>query len=228
VFNSQATERGLKLGFWQRKAVLWNGVAGPGQLPARAAHDRLHLLLIGRFNAWKGQLLLLQAIARLPGHLRDRVRVRLVGGVFGGQSHFADRLASMIAEEKLTEVAEIRPFAADPSPHYAWADAVVVPSTKPEPFGLVAIEAMAWGCSVIAANHGGLAEIVVDGVTGSLVRPGSADALASAIARYLENPGLAAEEGVRGRERFEARFEESHYKAGIVQIIAAVAGAELV
>ena len=106
VFNSQATERGLKLGFWQRKAVLWNGVAGPGQLPARAAHDRLHLLLIGRFNAWKGQLLLLQAIARLPGHLRDRVRVRLVGGVFGGQSHFADRLASMIAEEKLTEVAE--------------------------------------------------------------------------------------------------------------------------
>jgi len=222
IFNSHATEQCFTLPFWQRRAVVWNGVEAPAEMPPRASDSRLHVLLIGRFNSWKGQQILLRAIAQLPHDLRDRVTVRLVGSVFGSQSHFAETLARIVAEEGLSETAEMCPFAPDPSEHYAWADVIVVPSTKPEPFGLVAIEAMAAGRCVIAANHGGLSEIVVNGVTGSLVAPGSPRELAVTIQKYIEDSPRLVAEGEAGRRRFLSDFEESHYKLKIAEIIARV------
>jgi glycosyltransferase involved in cell wall biosynthesis len=82
---------------------------------------------------------------------------------------------------------------------------------------------MAAGRSVIAANHGGLSEIVVDGVTGSFVVPGSIESLAAAIVRYIEDSARVTAEGNAGRERFAAEFEESHYKLKITNIIADLA-----
>ena len=116
------------------------------------------------------------------------------------------------------------PFAPDPSPHYSWASVIVVPSILPEPFGLVAIEAMAAGRSVIAANHGGLSEIVVDRVTGTLVVPGSVESLAAAIVSYIGDSTRVTVEGNAGRERFAAEFEETHYKLKIANIIEDLAG----
>jgi glycosyltransferase involved in cell wall biosynthesis len=222
VFNSEATRRSFKLPFWQRSAVVWNGVASPSELPSRSKDSRLRLLLIGRFNSWKGQELLLKAVASLSGEQRKRLSVRLVGSVFGDQHHFVDKLVRVIAEEGLGEIVEMRPFTPEPYEHYSWADVVVVPSIKPEPFGLVAIEAMAAGCSVIAANHGGLSEIVVDGVTGSLVEPGSIPSLAFAIGGYIDNPARVIAEGYAGRSRFLAEFEEKHYKVKIGDIVASL------
>ncbi|MGA2924699.1 MAG: glycosyltransferase family 4 protein [Solirubrobacteraceae bacterium] len=85
----------------------------------------------------------------------------------------------------------------------AWAHCLmgVVPSTWPEPFGQVAVEAMAACKPVVASNVGGLREIVVDGETGLLVPRNDADALASAIARLLDDPQLRQRLGQAGRER---------------------------
>jgi len=195
---------------------------------AVVTQPKLKFLLIGRFNSWKGQALLLRAVAQLPPGLRTQVNVRLVGSVFGDQKHFADELVTLIAELGLSETVEICPFTTDPYLHYSWADVVVVPSTKPEPFGLVAIEAMAAGRSVIAANHGGLSEIVVDGVTGSLVEPGSERSLAAAIVSYIEDPARITDEGSAGRNRFEKEFEETHYKMKIIEIIEKVCESSMV
>ncbi|MGD0632587.1 MAG: glycosyltransferase [Terracidiphilus sp.] len=227
IFNSHATRRSFWLPPWQRNSVVWNGVASPAELRQAAPHTNLNLLLIGRFNSWKGQAILLQALAQLPVEVRGRLSVRLVGSVFGDQDHFTDELVRMIAEKGLSEVVGMFPFTPDPSQHYAWADIVLVPSNKPEPFGLVAIEAMAAGRSVIAANHGGLSEIVVDGVTGSFVVPGSVASLVNAIMAYVEDPERAVSEGIAGRERFATQFEETHYKLKITNIIAELCGPEL-
>jgi glycosyltransferase involved in cell wall biosynthesis len=185
-------------------------------------------LLIGRFNSWKGQKVLLQGVAQLPTELRMRLSVRLVGSVFADQRHFLDELARFIADERLEGTVQICPFSQDPAEHYAWADVVAVPSVKPEPFGLVAIEAMAVARCVIAAGHGGVTEIVVDGVTGSLVTPGSSDSLAAALAQYIRNPQRAASEGRAGKERFEHEFEESRYKRKIADLVGDLAGGHLV
>lgn len=85
----------------------------------------------------------------------------------------------------------------------AWAHAGVgvVPSTCPEGFGLVAVEAMASGVPVVASKLGGLAELVTDRETGLLVPPGDAAALARALRELLEDGDLRTALGQGARER---------------------------
>jgi glycosyltransferase involved in cell wall biosynthesis len=71
---------------------------------------------------------------------------------------------------------------------YMLADLVVAPSIEPEAFGRVPVEAQAMGRLVIATNHGGACETVIDGQTGWLTKPGDADDLAHAIAFALGLP----------------------------------------
>lgn len=96
--------------------------------------------------------------------------------------------------------------------------AALVPSLWPEPFGIVALEAMAFGRPVIASNTGGLADIVVDGETGVLVPPGDSDSLRRAMERLMVDSSLRKRLGQAGRERvreFQAasvvpRFERAY------------------
>lgn len=83
----------------------------------------------------------------------------------------------------------------------AAASVVAVPSRWPEPHGLVAVEAMASGVAVVASRTGGLAEIVEDGVTGRLVEPGDAGALAGALDDLLADPGRRRRMGAAGAVR---------------------------
>jgi glycosyltransferase involved in cell wall biosynthesis len=71
----------------------------------------------------------------------------------------------------------------------------------PEGFGLVAVEAAAAGVPVVASRLGALPEIVSDGETGLLVRPGDADALADALRRLLDDRELRARFGMAARLR---------------------------
>lgn len=89
--------------------------------------------------------------------------------------------------------------------YYSAANVCVVPSYY-EPFGLVAIEAMACGTPVIASAVGGLQFTVIPEETGLLVPPQDATALAKAIQRILANPAWARTLGENGRERVQALF----------------------
>ncbi len=79
----------------------------------------------------------------------------------------------------------------------------VIPSVWPEPFGLVALEAMISGRAVIASKIGGLADTVVNGETGLLVAPGDADALARALRLLLADQAWCEHLGQAGRRRSE-------------------------
>jgi glycosyltransferase involved in cell wall biosynthesis len=86
------------------------------------------------------------------------------------------------------------------------ADLCVVPSVWAEAFGLAVLEAMADGRAVVATRVGGIPEIVEDGVSGVLVPPGDADALAGAMRRLLDDPTLAARLGAAARVRARTQF----------------------
>jgi glycosyltransferase involved in cell wall biosynthesis len=83
---------------------------------------------------------------------------------------------------------------------------LVLPSIIREGFGMVLIEAMARGIPVIGSNIGGIPEIIEDGKTGILIKPGDPEDLAHAVLFMLNNPQKASQMGGAGRKRVEEKF----------------------
>ncbi len=94
---------------------------------------------------------------------------------------------------------------ADLTYYYAAADVCVVPSHY-EPFGLVAIEAMACSTPVIASEVGGLKFTVINELTGLLVPPQNEKAFAQAINRILSYPAWSRQLEKDARKRVESMF----------------------
>jgi phosphatidyl-myo-inositol dimannoside synthase len=101
---------------------------------------------------------------------------------------------------------------------YAACDIFALPSSG-EGFGLVYLEAMAFGKPVIAGAHGGAPEVVQDGVTGYLVQHGDASQLATCIETLLSDPALAHKMGERGRERVESEFRFNVFAKSLKKIL---------
>lgn len=90
------------------------------------------------------------------------------------------------------------------------ARAVVVPSEWPETFGLVAAEAMAASVPTIATAHGSFIDLIDDGVTGFLYRPGDSQGLAGILRRVAEEPAEVLDAmGNAAREKYATRFHPS-------------------
>jgi len=198
-----------------RMRVVHNGIetepAAVALPHADAREAPLTIGLVGRINRWKGQLLLLRAFEQLadPG-----LRLLFVGSAPPGQEHFLQQLEAAIAASPCAAQIRIHPFTRDIDAVWQEIDIAVVPSTEPEPFGLVALEAMRAGKPVVAAAHGGLREIVVDGESGLWVAPGDVGALVAALARLAGDGGLCASMGAAGRARCRAQFSLSaHLRA---------------
>ncbi|MDP3405212.1 MAG: glycosyltransferase family 4 protein [Brevundimonas sp.] len=223
VFISKATEDAYVLGQETVSKIIHNGHEEPQRNTERTirADNPLRVLMIGRINDWKGQDLLVEAVALLPNAARGRVRVRVVGDTFGGAASKA-ALVALIAAKGLDEEVTVEGFLDDPSPAYEWCDIVAAPSRNPEPFGLIAIEAMSWSRPVIAAKHGGLVEIVEDGTTGRLFAPNDPAALAQALRAYVSDAASVAAHGAAGRSRYEQSFTSEAYARSFVAFARAV------
>ncbi|MBH8566103.1 glycosyltransferase family 1 protein [Nostoc sp. CENA67] len=167
------------------------------------------VLYVGRFDPRKGIETLVRAINESKLRGDHNLQLIIGGGSTPGNSDGLerDRIERIIQElgmDNLTTLPgrlshEILPT------YYAAADVCVVPSHY-EPFGLVAIEAMASGTPVVASDVGGLQFTVVPEVTGLLALPEDVAAFATAIDRILENPQWRDELGKAGRNRVETKF----------------------
>lgn len=160
----------------------------------------------GRLQRWKGTHIFVKAAALLRPRCPTASFV-VVGGTLGGLDAGYDRELHELARSldlngcvRFTgHQSDVRPFLED-------ADMVVHSSLRPEPFGLAVLEAMALGKPVIASNLGGPVEMVEDGVSGLLVPPGDAPALAQAMEHLLDNDTLRSTMGREGRRRATELF----------------------
>ncbi|MEH2069710.1 MAG: glycosyltransferase [Nostoc sp.] len=153
------------------------------------ALDSQIILYVRRFDPRKGVETLVKACASLL----SAFQLYLVGGSREDGADFQEQqriqaLANELGLEAVTVFIGQISQALLPT-YYAAGNVCVMPSYY-EPFGLVAIEAMAAGTPVIASNVGGLQHTVVHGETGLLVPPRDSKALAIAIHNLLENPIL--------------------------------------
>lgn len=135
------------------------------------------LLYVGRLGPEKNMAILFEVLKALPG-----IRLAIVGDgpiksalerQFSGSATY---FSGALHDEELASA-------------YASADILLMPSTS-ETLGMVVLEAMASGCAVIAANAGGLPEMVSHEKTGFLFDPARLDTLVGAIKTYLEQPQI--------------------------------------
>lgn len=166
--------------------------------------------LVGRINSWKGQPLLLNAYHGIAEKYPNSKLV-FIGSAPPNQEFFTDDLKKSIAGFNLDKQVKIIPFQEDIWQLWDAIDIAVVPSTEPEPFGMVAIEAMLSRKPVIAANHGGLTEIVQNEKTGLLFEPQNADELAKALIVLLDDKNMQTQFGAVGYNRAAEHFSlKSH------------------
>ena len=144
------------------------------------------VMLPGRLSRWKGQAVLIEAIAKLG---RRDVRCMLVGSD-QGRSAYRRELVRLVGRLGLNEIVRLVDHCGDMPAAYMLTDVVVSASTDPEAFGRVVAEAQALGRPVIATDHGAAREIIIPDETGWLVPPGDAAALAERLGKVLD---LAAE-----------------------------------
>ena len=173
------------------------------------APDTQIVFYVGRFDPRKGIETLVRAVGQ--SQLRDSNNLQLIigGGSRPGEKDGMerDRIEAIVQELGMTDLTTFpgRIDDVDLSLYYAAADICVVPSHY-EPFGLVAIEAMASGTPVVASDVGGLQFTVVSQQTGILVPPKDAEAFSEAIDSILNNPQWRDELGINARRRVEDKF----------------------
>ena len=161
--------------------------------------------LLGRISDWKGQDVLARALAE-PALSDTPVHALIAGSPWPGAEEPQRELERLKSELGLGSRLHLVGFQDDISDLLAASDAVAVPSTRPEPFGLVALEAAAAGLPVVAAAHGGLPEIIRHEESGLLVEPGDPAALAAALRRLADDPAAAAAMGAAASADVSERF----------------------
>lgn len=184
----------------RRLRRIYNGV-DPDQLSPRESHrpqaDPAVFVagFVGRLIPRKGLDVLIRALAAARDHVSARLLV-------AGDGPDRVRISSLARCAGVGDEVEFLGMIADVQGFWDRCDIAVVPSTTwIESFCLAAVEAMACGKPVIASRRGALPEVVVDGVTGTLVPPGDAAALAGALVAYARQPSMRREHAVAARRR---------------------------
>jgi len=197
--------------------VIPRGIDVKGFTPANVTQDRIDairkqwnltpgkpvIVMPGRLTRWKGQLVFIEALARLP----DRTFEAVMVGDAQERDAYVDELHASLKRLNLADIVRIPGHCSDMPAALMAADVIVAPSIEPEAFGRVAVEAQAMGRPIVASRLGAQTETVADGVTGFLFPPGDAEALAQGITRAL---ALSADQrkamATKARERVLASY----------------------
>jgi glycosyltransferase involved in cell wall biosynthesis len=224
VYNSIATQF-----FWNlnpkniaKTQVIWNGSEIPEKIISnqeiveireKMFHSNekdIVIALVGRISRWKGQLVLLKAFYDLS-KVQENIKLVFIGSPPPNQEGFLESLHQQIEKFKISQKVIIIPFQDKITAIWQSIDIAVIPSSEPEPFGLVAVEAMLAKKPVIGSNHGGLTEILIDNETGFLVKPNNEKALSEALLKLIENPELRNSFGEKGYQRAIKEFSADKY-----------------
>jgi glycosyltransferase involved in cell wall biosynthesis len=173
--------------------------------------------VFSRLAPWKGQHVLLDALSELPD-----VGCIIVGDALFGEQDYAARLKAMVADLGLADRVRFLGHRGDVPKLMQAVDAMVHPSIDAEPFGRTLVEAMLAGVPVIATDAGAAADILESGRAGTLVPPGDAHALASALAVVLARPEQLTTQLEYASQRARAQYGLAKMLASIGLLIAKV------
>ena len=167
----------------------------PGPKPSILKNEAINMVFVGRVNEpRKGLRYALGAYSLLKWEY-PKLRLIVVGaGVPDRESY------RIMGERALDDVVFVGPVTDDELPdYYQHADIFLAPNTGKESFGFIIIEAMSASTPIIASDIPGFASVMTDGKEGLMFAPKDESAMAHAIKRLIENPGLRVQLGVDGK-----------------------------
>jgi glycosyltransferase involved in cell wall biosynthesis len=185
----------------------------------------------GRILPRKGYAEMVQAARGALDRMTEAERARVHFAVLGDTpedirpDHLAECRA-LVGALGIADKFTFLGFKSDVKPYVTDFDVAIVPSVYADPLPRAVIESMALGKPVIAFDVGGVAEMLKDGTTGSLVRgvPPDVEGLATQMLRYLRDPALREAQGKAGRTRVERDFDGATQARRIQNEIVRAAG----
>lgn len=168
-----------------------------------------------RLSPWKGQHVLIEAIAACP----NDVVALLVGDALYGEQDYVTQIKAQVEALNLQERVRFLGFRSDVVPLMHACDVVVHTSTAPEPFGRVIAEAMLCGRPVIAAEAGGVKEVVSPGKTGWLIPPENPQLLTATMLHCRAFPEVARAIAQQGQLQASQRFHIDTIHAQIEELL---------
>ncbi|MDN3587269.1 glycosyltransferase family 4 protein [Pedobacter aquatilis] len=176
--------------------------------------------MIGRVNHWKGQDYFIN-IAKLILQKQPNTKFIIAGDAYPGNDHLVDKLVNRIENENLKNSVYYLGYRTDIPNILNSLDIFVLPSTSPDPFPTVILEAMASSKPVIATKHGGACEMIADEVTGILIPFDDAKISAVRILDLLSDKTKIEEMGKLAKIRIDTLFSLDSFKESILNLFKA-------
>ena len=214
---SDAVRRNLcGLGYDDKLQTVHNGISfkpDSGDLRKMDVDaGKVNMALIGRIKPKnKGQILLLEAMAKMQKEVLEKTHFYFVGSPVQGQEYMLAEVENKIDELSLRKYVTMVSFVTDIETVYKAMDVIIVPSVFDDPFPTTVLEGMYWSRPVIGTATGGIPEMIVDGETGFIAERDNPNSLADKITTLVADKALAARMGENGRRRFENNFTEEAF-----------------
>jgi glycosyltransferase involved in cell wall biosynthesis len=174
--------------------------------------------VVGHFSRlapWKGQHILLEALAKCP----QEVTALLVGDALFGEQDYVDSLHHQVSDLGLEKRVKFLGFRSDIPQLMSACDLVAHTSISPEPFGRVIVEAMLCGTPVVAAASGGAIELVENDINGFLATPGKPQELAQIITACLQEAEKTATIAKNAQITASQRFDVTIINQQIAELL---------
>lgn len=179
--------------------------------------------MVGNIKHWKGQEVLIHAVAALKYRLPD-IACLLIGDTSMESVDYGQHIRGLVKQLGLTDNVFITGYRREVADYVNALQILIHASILPEPFGRVLLEGMALRKPLVASGAGAVPEIVVEGLTGLLFHPGNAGQLAQCLEGLLADPATAESMGEAGYRRLVDRFSINQNVSATQQLYNRVLG----
>lgn len=217
VFNSKDTMSAYSKKSYPNWRVVYNGIEVDTQRPAISNRNKSTVVVgfAAQMVTFKRPELFISAFT-----IANKAEPSLAG-TMAGDGVMLNEMRLLVEKQGVSKNLQILGRVNDMGSFYRGLDIFVLTSER-ESFGRVLIEAMSVGCPVIAANVGGVSEVVQDGVTGFLISSSDINAFAEKILLLTRDRDLRIQMGLAGYKRVQELFSITQYRNQLISVFSEV------
>ncbi len=174
--------------------------------------------MIGRVHFWKGQDYFLQIAAELNKRISG-VNFVMIGDAFPGNEFLYEKINHLIKVGNLESVVIDLGYRSDVSELLQGFDIFILPSTLPDPFPTVLLEAMASAIPVIATRQGGAMEMIEENISGCFIELNAPFEASLQIEKLIHNKALRKQLGEAGRKKVMTSYSADAFEKKMLKIL---------